>query len=377
MPSCLRLPFRLVACGLALFSICASARAGEEPPHSAELDAAIIAQAKRHGVPEKLVRRIVMRESRYNARARNHSFWGLMQISYPTAKSMGFKGSPEDLLNPFVNLTYAVPYLANAFIIAGKQEDAAVRLYAAGYYLKARSRGLLGALRTADSKPLSGVQDMPQFASAQTPQDSPFVTPSLAPLPQDVASATPLPEHRPGILPDGKKIGDGVAMVVARNGDATPPKKWTHDGGVTLIARGEQPVEQIAAFGQAPGIEAKGAPGAARRHAKSTMFAAIYMPASAQAYAPSPVGQDPQLAQTPAQAAISQMSARSADAASDIEPRPRGKKSHSRASRKDNSTDEANAADDEAPKSRSKRRSTKAQAVAAEEPETVKNPDAR
>ncbi len=76
------------------------------------------------------MRRVVMRESRYNPRARNHSFWGLMQISYPTARSMGFKGSPSELLDPVVNLTYAVPYLANAFIIAGKQEDAAVRLYA-------------------------------------------------------------------------------------------------------------------------------------------------------------------------------------------------------------------------------------------------------
>ncbi|WP_158807445.1 lytic transglycosylase domain-containing protein, partial [Beijerinckia sp. L45] len=145
--------FRFTACAVALLAFSATVRASE-PPHSAELDDMIVRQAKRHGVPEKLVRRIVMRESKYNPRARNHSFWGLMQISYPTARSMGFKGSPSELLDPLVNLTYAVPYLANAFVIAGKQEDAAVRLYASGYYATAKNRNLLDQLRTADSAPV-------------------------------------------------------------------------------------------------------------------------------------------------------------------------------------------------------------------------------
>ena len=149
------LMLRLSACAVAVLALGGMARAASEPPHSAALDEAIIRQAHKHGVPEKLVRRIVMRESKYNAHAHNRAFWGLMQISYPTAKSMGFKGKPRDLLDPFVNLTYAVPYLANAFIIAGKEEDAAVRLYASGYYQTAKSRGLLGELRTADSEPVS------------------------------------------------------------------------------------------------------------------------------------------------------------------------------------------------------------------------------
>ena len=148
----------------------------EEPRHPASLDEAIIKSAARHGIPESLVRRIVMRESKYNPLARNHKYWGLMQISYPTAKSMGFRGTPQELLNPVVNLRYAVPYLANAFIIAGKQQDAAVRLYAAGYYDTAKRRGLLGMLRTADSAPLSGVPDEPDNVVSLTPP---------APPPQD------------------------------------------------------------------------------------------------------------------------------------------------------------------------------------------------
>ena len=288
---------RVAVCGLALFGSCASARAAAEPPHSAELDAMIIAQAKRHGVPEKLVRRIVMRESKYNPRARNHAYWGLMQISYPTAKSMGFKGTPEQLLNPLVNLTYAVPYLANAFIIAGKQEDAAVRLYAAGYYFTARSRGLLNELRTAASDPVRGSgqpADQPPIMAAY--ESTPA---GIAPV--AVASAAPAP-----VSTMGKDSGEGVAMVADRRGDMTPPKKWLHDGGTTTIARGEQRIEQVAAYAKTNDDAAATAP-ARHAHARKVLaFASLDTPAEAQAYA-AQAAQDPRLAQADSQAAIAQV----------------------------------------------------------------------
>ena len=299
-------------------------------------------------------------------------FGGLMQISYPTAKSMGFKGTPEDLLNPFVNLTYAVPYLANAFVIAGKEEDAAVRLYAAGYYFTARSKGLLGSLRTADSKPLSGVQDVnSRLALAQ-------ISTQIPEGPALFAQQTPLaslPEHKPASMPEGK-TGDSVAMAIGKGGDATPPKKWTRDGGISLIARGEQPIEQIAAYGQAPGIEAKGAPVAEHGHVKTTIFAAIYMPPSAQAYAPSPSDQNDRLTQTPAQAAIAQMASGSTDAppvTSDAsETQPAVKKKHVRARRSDKSANGKDTAAD-VPKSRNAHHGVKAEFLANQDPDTSKN----
>ncbi len=255
----LRHPLRLALCGLALVVGCASACAEtDEPAHSAELDAAIIKQAQRNGVPEALVRRIVMRESRYNPRARNHSFWGLMQISYPTAKSMGFKGTPQDLLNPIVNLRYAVPYLANAFIIAGKREDTAVRLYASGYYSTAKQRGLLSLLRTAETAPVSGAPDEPILtAAAAAPQsDSVFgslfgAAPALQPSVQTASDGTAVPAAASVALPQGKNAADaGIDMSADRSGALHLPKKWLHDGGSTQVARGEQGVEQVAAFDQ-------------------------------------------------------------------------------------------------------------------------------
>ena len=309
----------LATCVLALVAGTTAARCTEEPAHSAALDEAIIKSAARHGVPESLVRRIVMRESKYNARARNHSYWGLMQISYPTAKSMGFRGSPQDLLNPIVNLRYAVPYLANAFIIAGKRQDAAVRLYASGYYDTARRRGLLGLLRTADSAPMSGVPEDPEVAAAAPapePEQSTGIFGALFgpqqmqrdPQTQQVvyASAEPQPAQvaPQAVLPGGKQ-GDEVALAADKHGDLQPPKKWQRDGGSTVIARGEQGIEKVAAYEKAAGTDDtdKGR----HRSRKTQVFAALDQPpATAQAYAATAGSQDPRLLQAESQAAIQQ-----------------------------------------------------------------------
>ncbi|MDH7796493.1 hypothetical protein QBC99_002556 [Beijerinckia sp. GAS462] len=105
--------------------------------------------SKRHHVPERLIHRIIVRESRYNPRALHAGNYGLMQIKPATARGMGYRGSPAGLLDGKTNLTYAVPYLANAYRVAGGNEDRAVQLYAGGYYYIAKRRGMLGALRTA------------------------------------------------------------------------------------------------------------------------------------------------------------------------------------------------------------------------------------
>ncbi len=106
------------------------------------LDAMIARHAQLNGVPEALVRRVVMRESRYNPRAVNHGALGLMQIKYATARAMGSTGSPAGLFDPETNLTYAVRYLAGAYRVAGGNADRAVANYARGYYDAAKRQGL-------------------------------------------------------------------------------------------------------------------------------------------------------------------------------------------------------------------------------------------
>ncbi len=142
-----------LAVGLAAACLCSAAYAAEAE-HPAELDALIAHYAKIHGVPEGLVRHVCKRESGYNPRLVHRRFYGLMQITYQTARSMGYKGAPKGLLDPEVNLTYAVPYLANAYKIAGESETGAIRLYSAGYYYIAKHKHLLADLRTAESPSL-------------------------------------------------------------------------------------------------------------------------------------------------------------------------------------------------------------------------------
>ena len=301
-PIAIGLKSRIATGVLALLVVSAQARGGQEPPHSADLDALIVKEAQRHGIPESLVRRVVQRESRYNPRARNHSFWGLMQISYPTARSMGFKGTPEELLNPVVNLTYAVPYLANAFVAAGKRQDAAVRLYARGYYETARQRGLLGVMRTAASAPVAGFhEDLPASVAAAPqpdygifgaligPSDPPPTTPQLASADTAPLTASPAGEPAqtaPVRTPAGtadNDSGDDVAMVIDKKGRLEPPKKWIRDGGVTVLARGEQAAGHVGSAGETGDLPARRK--SARLSHKSTAFASMDVPNSAQAYA--------------------------------------------------------------------------------------------
>ena len=108
---------------------------------SAPLDGMASAQASANGVPMSLVERVIKRESGGNPRAVSRGNYGLMQIRLGTARAMGFSGSASELLDPQVNMTYAVRYLAGAYRAAGGNENRAVALYASGYYYQAKAQG--------------------------------------------------------------------------------------------------------------------------------------------------------------------------------------------------------------------------------------------
>jgi soluble lytic murein transglycosylase-like protein len=115
------------------------------PGETPELRALIVKYANEYDVPVSLVHRVVQRESGYNPRARNGSYMGLMQIAPQTARTMGFRGQPTDLLDAETNLRYAVKYLRGAWMVADGSHDRAVMWYARGYYYEAKRRGLLAA----------------------------------------------------------------------------------------------------------------------------------------------------------------------------------------------------------------------------------------
>jgi soluble lytic murein transglycosylase-like protein len=105
----------------------------------ADYDAMVATHAQANGVPEALVHRVIVRESKYhpNLIGRGGTI-GLMQIKLATARGVGYTGTAEGLRDPNTNLTYAVKYLAGAYRAANGNHNRAVSYYAGGYYYAAK-----------------------------------------------------------------------------------------------------------------------------------------------------------------------------------------------------------------------------------------------
>ena len=127
----------------------ANAAPAFEGVQRAPLNALISQHAKVHGVPEALVHRVIRLESNYNPYASSRGNFGLMQIRQATARGMGYEGLPAGLLDAETNLTYGVPYPANAYRLAAGNHERAIALYKSGYYYEAKRKGLEGTLSKA------------------------------------------------------------------------------------------------------------------------------------------------------------------------------------------------------------------------------------
>ena len=105
----------------------------------AEYSEMVAAHARANGVPEALVHRVIMRESRYQPQLIGHGGTiGLMQIKLATARGLGYTGDAAGLRDPDTNLTYAVKYLAGAYHAANGDHARAIHYYAGGYYYAAK-----------------------------------------------------------------------------------------------------------------------------------------------------------------------------------------------------------------------------------------------
>jgi soluble lytic murein transglycosylase-like protein len=105
----------------------------------AEYAEMVAMHARANGVPEALVHRVIMRESRYQPGLIGHGGTiGLMQIKLATARGVGYTGDAAGLRDPNTNLTYAVKYLAGAYRAANGDHTRAVRYFAGGYYYVAK-----------------------------------------------------------------------------------------------------------------------------------------------------------------------------------------------------------------------------------------------
>lgn len=178
---------RLIALFAALAIGCAVTPANAQSHNRAEIEVLAQFYAQYYDVPHDLVRRVINRESTFNPSARNGPYYGLMQILPATAKSMGFRGQPADLLNAETNLIYAVKYLRGAWLLANGSHDRAVQLYAKGYYYEAKAAGLLEE---------TGLRPGPTTPVAPTPPTATVIVAATPPAPipapvEAVAAAVP------------------------------------------------------------------------------------------------------------------------------------------------------------------------------------------
>src|SRR5471030_860414 len=114
----------------------------------AEYDGLVATHAKANGVPEALVHRVIVRESRYQpGLVGRGGTIGLMQIKLATARGLGYTGDAAGLRDPATNIAYGVKYLAGAYRAAHSDHDRAVHYYASGYYQAAKRQQLERAKR--------------------------------------------------------------------------------------------------------------------------------------------------------------------------------------------------------------------------------------
>lgn len=113
------------------------------PNETPELRAKINFWSDHYDLPPTLVHKLAIRESTHRPHARSSKYYGLLQILPATARSMGFRGKPEELLDADTNLKYAGKYLRGAWLLAEGDEARAIQLYARGYYYEAKRRGML------------------------------------------------------------------------------------------------------------------------------------------------------------------------------------------------------------------------------------------
>jgi soluble lytic murein transglycosylase-like protein len=116
----------------------------------AHYESMIAAHAAANNVPEALVHRVIVRESKYHPHlvGRGGTI-GLMQIKLATARGLGYTGTAAGLRDPDTNLAYGIKYLAGAYRAANSDHGRAVRYYASGYYYAAKRQRLVRARQPA------------------------------------------------------------------------------------------------------------------------------------------------------------------------------------------------------------------------------------
>jgi hypothetical protein len=231
----------------------------------AEYDALVAKHAKANSVPEVLVHRVIVRESRYRPDlvGRGGTI-GLMQIKLPTARGLGYTGDAEGLRDPNTNLTYGVKYLAGAYRAANGDHDRAVHYFAAGYYYAAKQQRLfekerlkagLLSLASARQKETVKADEITTPIESANPEaakpEEAVAKPEEAVEPKE-ASASPLESAAPEENTKAKPVAAAPKPVGAKLKHAVVKPKAAHKKLADAEARVPRPPAGIPNGANAP-----------------------------------------------------------------------------------------------------------------------------
>ena len=120
----------------------------------AQYESMVATHAAANNVPEALVHRVIVRESKYHpGLVGRGGTIGLMQIKLATARGLGYTGDAAGLRDPDTNLTYGVKYLAGAWRAANSDHARAMHYYASGYYYVAKRQRMESSIKKVHETP--------------------------------------------------------------------------------------------------------------------------------------------------------------------------------------------------------------------------------
>ena len=167
----------------------------------AQYESLVAAHASANNVPEALVHRVIVRESKYHPDlvGRGGTI-GLMQIKLATARGVGYTGDAAGLRDPATNLAYGVKYLAGAFRAAEGDHARAIRYFASGYYYVAKRQRLERRLQPEPvlaSAPPKETKVETEAAPEAATEPAPEPTEAAGKPIELVATPVPLPRKDP------------------------------------------------------------------------------------------------------------------------------------------------------------------------------------
>jgi hypothetical protein len=202
-----------LACAIAAMLPCFG---GAQAQSRAQYESLVANHASANLVPEALVHRVIVRESKYHPDlvGRGGTI-GLMQIKLATARGVGYTGDAAGLRDPDTNLAYGIKYLAGAWRAANGDHARAMRYYAGGYYHVAKQQRLERAMPAAPvlaSAPPQEVAKPQEVEAAQamevSAQPKVAAVKPKAPSRRKLADAKAQVPHPPAAVPaDAKAAG--------------------------------------------------------------------------------------------------------------------------------------------------------------------------